>query len=84
MSRGTVRYWAAARAAAGTDEEVYDAGTVAEALDAARERHGARLTQVLARCSYLVDGTAVAAADHARTTLAEGGVLDVLPPFAGG
>ena len=84
MSRGTVRYWAAARAAAGTDDEPFDAGTVAEALDAARERHGARLAAVLARCSFLVDGTAVASTDHATTALAEGGVLDVLPPFAGG
>ncbi len=39
MAKGTVRYWAAAKAAAGIAEEPYDAGTLAEALDAARVRH---------------------------------------------
>lgn len=39
MAAGTIRYWAAAKAAAGTAEEPYAAETLAEALDAARERH---------------------------------------------
>ena len=84
MSTGTIRWWAAARAAAGTAEEPYDADTVAEALDAARERHGERLGVVLQRCSLLVDGTAVGSRPHSEVPLSEGGLLDVLPPFAGG
>jgi len=37
---------------------------------------------VLARCSFLLDGEQLSR-DSART-LPEDGVLDVLPPFAGG
>lgn len=81
---GTIRYWAAAKAAAGTAEEPYAADTLAEALAAARGRHGDELARVLARCSFLVDGRAVGARDHAGVALADGGTVEVLPPFAGG
>ncbi|WP_432038171.1 MoaD/ThiS family protein [Streptomyces cucumeris] len=83
---GTIRYWAAARAAAGTQEEPYAAATLAEALDAARRRHTARpeFARVLMRCSFLVDGTPVGTRDHTTIQLAEGGTVEVLPPFAGG
>jgi molybdopterin converting factor small subunit len=81
---GTIRYWAAAKAAAGTGEEPYAAATLAEALATARERHGTEFARVLLRCSYLVDGTAVGARDHAAVRLGEGGTVEVLPPFAGG
>ena len=53
-----VRYWAAAKAAAGAAEETYAAvADLAALLVAVRARHGAdsRLPGVLARCSYLVD-----------------------------
>ena len=43
MAEGTIRYWAAAKAAAGVAEEPYAAGTLAEALDAVRERHPGEL-----------------------------------------
>lgn len=43
MAKGTVRYWAAAKSAAGVAEEPYEAETLAEALDAARERHPGEL-----------------------------------------
>jgi molybdopterin converting factor small subunit len=56
MAKGTVRYWAAAKAAAGVGDEPYDAGTLAEALDAARERHPGEFVRVLRRCSFLIDG----------------------------
>jgi len=36
MAAGTIRYWAAAKAAAGVAEEPYTAETLAEALDAAQ------------------------------------------------
>lgn len=81
---GTIRYWAAAKAAAGTGEEPYAAATLAEALRAARERHGDDFARVLPRCSFLVDGTAVGARDHEGVRLTEGGTVEVLPPFAGG
>jgi len=86
MARGVIRYWAAAKAAAGTDAEPYDAATLAEALAAARGRHAAEpgFEQVLRRCSYLVDGNPVGTRDHADVPLIEGGAVEVLPPFAGG
>ncbi|MQY13125.1 hypothetical protein SRB5_32660 [Streptomyces sp. RB5] len=85
-ARGTIRYWAAAKAAAGTGEEAYEAATLAEALDAARERHAGRpeFARVLLRCSFLVDGDPVGTRDHAGVQLVTGGTVEVLPPFAGG
>lgn len=81
---GTLRYWAAAREAAGTDAEPYLATTLAEALDTAAERHGPRLARVLAVSSYLVDSAPVGRRPHEQVTLTDGGCVEVLPPFAGG
>ncbi|ANZ16974.1 MoaD/ThiS family protein [Streptomyces albulus] len=83
---GTVRYWAAAKAAAGAAEEPYAAATLAEALDAARTAHTANpeFARVLLRCSFLVDGVQVGSRDHAEVPLTQGGTVEVLPPFAGG
>ena len=78
-----VRYFAAARAAAGTEAETVTVDpetTVAELT----ERLGSRdpkLARVLGRCSYLCDGIAVR--DRAMP-LRSGHTIDVLPPFAGG
>ncbi|MFJ8012523.1 MoaD/ThiS family protein [Streptomyces sp. NPDC096339] len=84
MATGTIRYWAAAKAAAGTAEEPYSAGTLAEALDAVRERHPGELTRVLLRCSFLVNDEPVGKRPHDAVPLTEGGTVEVLPPFAGG
>jgi len=73
----TVRYWAAAKHAAGVAEETVDAATLAEALDAAAARR-------LARSSFLVNGEQAAARAAEAVPLAEGAVIEVLPPFAGG
>ncbi|WP_328908264.1 MoaD/ThiS family protein [Streptomyces sp. NBC_00234] len=83
---GTIRYWAAAKAAAGTSEEPCHAATLEEALDQARSRHAdrPRFAQVLGCCSFLVDGRAVGSRDRAQVRLAAGGTVEVLPPFAGG
>lgn len=83
---GTIRYWAAAKAAAGTGEEPYRAATLADALTSARERHASRpeFARVLLRCSFLVDGSPVGTRDHGDVPLADGGTVEVLPPFAGG
>lgn len=80
----TVRYFAAAKAAAGTSMETLDVpagATVAETLDAARALHGPEFARVLDRCSYLLDEVAVR--DQAAV-VPSGATLDVLPPFAGG
>lgn len=82
MPQLTVRYWAAAKAAAGTVEDVVDAASVAEALHAARTRHDAHFAAVLGAASVLVDGARRDQDDTAA--LPEGSVLEVLPPFAGG
>ncbi|MEU4111441.1 MoaD/ThiS family protein [Streptomyces sp. NPDC048208] len=84
MPKVTVRYWAAAKAAAGIADEPYDADTLAEALASVRERHPGELTRVLARCAFLVDGAPVGTRAHETVRLAEGGTVEVLPPFAGG
>ena len=80
----TVRYFAAARAAAGVESERLDVpagATVEDVLAAARARHGAELARVLERCSFLLDEVAV----RDRTApLPEAPTVDVLPPFAGG
>jgi molybdopterin converting factor small subunit len=84
MPVGTIRYWAAAAAAAGTASEPYDAATLADALATARDRHGAQLGGVLDRCSYVVDEQPVGGRSHDAVPLTEGGSIEVLPPFAGG
>lgn len=81
--RITVRYFAAARAAAGVDDEHVDlpiGTTVGELVETLAARD-AGLAKVLARCSYLRDGIAVRNLD---TALDNAQTIDVLPPFAGG
>ena len=78
-----MRYFAAARAAAGSDSEqltVRSGATVAELVDGLGGRSG-ELARVLVRCSFLCDGVAVR--DQAQP-LQAGNTIDVLPPFAGG
>jgi molybdopterin converting factor small subunit len=80
----TVRYYAAARAAAGVETETVGVpvgATVDILLKTVRAAHGDDLARVLDRCSYLLDEVAVRDRD---ATLHDGAVLDVLPPFAGG
>jgi molybdopterin synthase sulfur carrier subunit len=79
-----VRYFAAARAAAGLNEEKLElaaGATVADLLDAIRAEHPGQLPGVLDRCSYLLDEIAVR---DLGTVLTDSAALDVLPPFAGG
>ena len=84
ITRLAVRYFAAARAAAGTETELLElpgGGTLDDALAVVRERHGAELARVLERCSFLLDEVAVR---DRSTPLPDKATLDVLPPFAGG
>lgn len=84
MPTVTVRYWAAAREAAGLDSETVERGELADltvgAVTAAVTARHPDLAPVLVVSSLLVDGRVVAG-DHA---LGSGDVLEVLPPFAGG
>lgn len=73
----TVRFFAAARAAAGTRETTVSCASLDELRALLGEKYGPELARVLSISSYLVDG----ARDGA---LHEAAVVDVLPPFAGG
>jgi sulfur-carrier protein len=86
MAMVTVRYWAAAKQAAGIAEENLTAGTLAEVLAAVRTRHPATsgLDTVLARSSFLIDGQRARTAPPESIPVHEGAVIEVLPPFAGG
>jgi sulfur-carrier protein len=79
----TVRYFAAARAAAGADSETVTlrpGTTVAELVESLAGR-SKDLAKVLSRSSYLRDGIAVR---DETIALCPGDTIDVLPPFAGG
>ena len=86
MAKVTIRYWAAAKEAAGTAEESVDAMTLRDALDAAiaSRRPDTRLETVIARSSFLVNADPVGRARKESITLDDGAVIEVLPPFAGG
>jgi molybdopterin synthase sulfur carrier subunit len=80
----TLRYWAAARSAAGCESDQFSAGTLAEVIAAAAAEHGGGLAMLLDICSYLIDGAPAKRTDAGRIVLSEGAVIEVLPPFAGG
>jgi molybdopterin synthase sulfur carrier subunit len=85
MAIVTMRYWAAAKEAAGVAEQQMSADTLAAALAQAAETDGAgRLRTVLARSSFLIDGDPVGLRAAESVHLADGNVIEVLPPFAGG
>jgi sulfur-carrier protein len=85
MAIVTIRYWAAAKDAAGVAEQQFAADTLAAALAAAVAANDtARLGAVLARSSFLIDGNPVGRRATESVALADGNVIEVLPPFAGG
>jgi sulfur-carrier protein len=91
MAIVTLRYWAAAKEAAGLAEEKVEADTLAAAiaagLESARSRpgeYGDRLKLVMARSSYLVNGEPAGTRAHDALLLPDDAVVEVLPPFAGG
>jgi molybdopterin synthase sulfur carrier subunit len=86
MAKVTIRYWAAAREAAGVQEESVDAITLSDLLNtvvASRKPDG-RLADVLARSSFLVNADPVGRKARQSIMLDDGAVIEVLPPFAGG
>jgi len=86
MPKVTIRYWAAAKDAAGVPEETVEAVTLDDALNAAvaGRKPDARLAAVIARSSFLVNADPVGKAAKESIMLDEGAVIEVLPPFAGG
>ena len=95
MATVTLRYWAAAKQAAGVAEETLSADTLGGALAAAlraREQAAASgqadrqaaLRSVLARSSFVVDGNPVGGRAPEAVLLEDAAVVEVLPPFAGG
>ncbi len=86
QGRVTVRYWAAARAAAGIAEEQFTGATVADVLAQARMAHldAPRFARVLGVSSLLLGDRPVGAGDPALLRVVDGDVIEVLPPFAGG
>ena len=98
MATVTMRYWAAAKDAAGVAEQIVTADTLAGALraisgDLPPESPGpgrvapagsSPLSAVLARSSFLVNGHPVGSRAAESVELTEGAVIEVLPPFAGG
>lgn len=83
-----VRYWAAAKAAAGVAQDelpVTGPLPLAEVVRLVLARHpGTRLAEVVSACSVLVDDRPVGSADPATLLVAPGSSVELLPPFAGG
>jgi sulfur-carrier protein len=86
MAKVTIRYWAAAKDAAGIAEEAVEAVTLAGAVATvlAGRPAGDRLRQVIVRSSFLVNALPVRRDAHEETVLDDGAIIEVLPPFAGG
>ena len=85
----TVRYWAAARAAAGVVEDRIDTDvplSLAEVLERTLALHPEAdgLGRVIAACSVLVGDTPVGRRDPAEVMVSPGSSVEFLPPFAGG
>ena len=87
--RVILRYWASARAAAGTDSdavEVTGAVTLAELVSRARQAHAdsPRFAEVLSCCSMMVGDRPVTTDDPHEVLVQPGATVEFLPPFAGG
>jgi sulfur-carrier protein len=76
----TLRLFASARDAAGTGRDVIDGDTVAEVLDGACRRYGARFVALLPTCRVWVNGEPAEGTDPVR----DPDEVAVLPPVSGG
>lgn len=86
METVRVRYWAAARAAAGRETDDVPGQTLSEVLAAVRDLHAdnVRLLRVIDVCSVLVGENPVGTQDPASVRIDPGDTVELLPPFAGG
>ena len=84
MPTVSLHYWAGAQAAAGVTAEQFEASTVREAFEFARQqRSDPRFERVMTVSSALIDG--VVAHDHdLDAKLLDDVQVEILPPFAGG
>ena len=81
----SVRYWAAARSAAGVDGESVAAATLADVLSAVHANHpDRRFADVLAICSVIIGERPIGSRDPAEIAMRPGDTVEFLPPFAGG
>jgi molybdopterin synthase sulfur carrier subunit len=85
----TLRYWASARAAAGTDVdslEVSGPVPLAELIRRARAAHAdsSRFSDVLSCCAVMVGDRPVTTDDPEAVLVPPGATVEFLPPFAGG
>ena len=84
----TVRYWAAARSAAGVEADTLSVDgpiTLAEVHARALALHpGTRLGDVLQVCSVLVGDRPVSSEEPGEVEVPPGASVEFLPPFAGG
>lgn len=76
----TIRLFAGAREAAGTDRDDLDGATVRAVLDAAVERYGDGFAAVLGSCRVWVNGEPADPDDP----VGEADEIAVLPPVSGG
>ena len=83
-----VRYWAGARAAAGTAEDVLETTgelTLADVVARVLERHpGEQMARTVGVCSVLLGDQPVRSQDPDSVVVRPGDVVELLPPFAGG
>ena len=79
MAEVTIRYFAAARAAAGESTATAQADSLKELVDTVSVGRP-ELARVLGICSFLLDGERV----DLTAPLSDGAKVDALPPFAGG
>lgn len=84
----TVRYWAGARAAAGTAEDTFEAAgelSLADVVALVLERHpGEQMARTVGVCSVLLGDQPVRSQDPEAVVVRPGAVVELLPPFAGG
>lgn len=76
----TIRLFAGAREAAGTDRDTLDGGTVRAVLDEAIARYGDGFASVLGSCKVWVNGEPAGPDDAVAPT----DEVAVLPPVSGG
>ncbi|MEU4193447.1 MoaD/ThiS family protein [Kribbella sp. NPDC026611] len=79
MPEVTIRYFAAARSAAGASSATAEAGSIRELVTTVSADRP-ELARVLSICTFLLDGERA----EPSTLLAAGAQVDALPPFAGG
>jgi molybdopterin synthase sulfur carrier subunit len=76
----TIRLFAGAREAAGTDRDAIDGATVGAVLDAAVDRFGSDFASLLPSCKVWVNGEPAERGDTVEST----DEVAVLPPVSGG